>query len=218
MSTDPRPLAITSLLLGSLGFCTAGLTGLIGFVLGIVAVLRKAPGGGPVRGHGLAVAGLVVSALSLLVGPVLVAVVAAVAIPSLAAAKQTAHNARSMMALRQLAAATRAYLVQHDQGLPPVEDWVVVLDGYAGGIRALVTSPDGVRTYAMNRALEGRRLEDVAAPALTVLFFEAEPGSPLAGGPELLPATPGFVQGYAVVFVDGHADNVPRERIGRLVW
>ncbi len=213
-----RPLAITSLLLGSLGFCTAGLTGLIGFVLGIVAVLRKSPGGGPVHGHGLAVAGLVVSALSLLAGPVLVAVVSAVAIPSLAAAKQTAHNARRMTVLRQLAAVTRAYSVQKDEGLPPVEDWVAVLDGYAGGISVLVSSPDGVRRYAMNRALDGVRIEDVAAPALTVLFFEAQRGSPPAGGPELLPATPGFVKGYAIVFVDGHADNVPRRRIASLAW
>ena len=122
------------------------------------------------------------------------------------------------MVLKQLAAATRAYDVQQGQGLPPVEDWVAVLDGYAGGISALVSSPDGVRTYAMNRALDGRRIEDVAAPALTVLFFEAEPGSPPAGGPELLPATPGFVEGYVIVFVDGHADNVPRKRIASLAW
>ena len=218
MSTGPRPLAITSLLLGSLGFCTAGLTGLVGLVLGIVALVRKPPGGGPVRGHGLAVAGLVVSALSLLAGPILAALAASVAIPTLAVAQQTAHNARSMMVLRQLAAATRAYVVQHDQGLPPVEDWVAVLDAYAGGISTLVSSPDGVRAYAMNRALDGRRIEDIAAPALTVLFFEAEPGGPLAGGPELLPARPGFIEGYAIVFVDGHADNVPRKRIASLVW
>ncbi len=213
-----RPLAVTSLLLGSLGFCTAGLTGLIGFVLAIVALLRKPSGGGPVRGHGLAVAGLCVSGVSLLAGPVLAALAASVAIPSLSAAKLTAHNARSMMVLRQLAAATRAFDAQHDQGLPPVDDWVAVLDDYAGGIATLVSSPGGVRTFAMNRALDGRRIEDVVAPALTVLFFEAEPGSPPAGGPELLPARPAFIEGYAIVFVDGHADNVPRTRIARLAW
>ncbi len=217
-SPGVRPLAVTSLLLGSLGFCTAGLTGLIGFGLALVALLRKPSGGGPVHGYGLAVAGLGVSAVSLLAGPVLAALAASVAIPSLAAAQLTAHNARSMMVLRQLAAATRTFDVQHDQGLPPVDDWVAVLDDYAGGIRTLVSSPGGDRIYAMNRALDGRRMEDVAAPALTVLFFEAEPGSPLAGGPDLLPARPGFIEGYAIVFVDGHADNVRRKRIASLVW
>jgi len=221
---DPRDsagipaLAITSLLLGLLGFCTAGLTALIGFVLGIMAVLRKAPDGGRASGHGLAVAGLGVSAVSLVAGPILAALAASVAIPSLAAAKLTAHNAGSMMVLRQLASATRAYVLQHDQGLPPVDDWVAVLDGYVGGISTLVSSPDGILTYAMNRALDGRHIENIAAPALTVMFFEAQPGGPFAGGPELLPPRPAFVGGYAIVFVDGHADNVPRKRIASLVW
>ena len=212
------PLAIASLLLGLLGFCTAGLTSLIGFVLGIVAVVRKPPGGVQARGYGFAVAGLGVSAVSLVAGPILAALAASIAMQSLTAVQLSAHNARSKMVLMQLAAATRAYVVQHDQALPPVDEWVTVLDDYAGGISTLVLSPDGDRIYAMNRALDGRRIEDIRAPALTVLFFEAEPGSPFAGGPELLPARPAFIEGYAIVFVDGHADNVLRARIASLVW
>ena len=93
---------------------------------------------------------------------------------------------------------------------------MTVLDDYAGGVGALMSSADSV--YAMNRAVGGRRIQDIAAPGLTVLFFEADPGSTPAGGPELLPLRPGFVQGYAIVFVDGHAANVPREKIATLIW
>ena len=202
-------LAITSLLFGSLGFCSAGLTGLIGFVLGIVAVFRN-------RNSRMAVAGLSLSAVSLLVGPILAAMVASVAVPSLSSARQSAHNARSMMVLRELAAMTRAYAHEHGAGLPPADDWVTVLDDYAGGVVALVSSVDSV--YAMNHAVGGRRIQDVPAPGLTVLFFEVDPGGPPAGGPELLPSRPGFVAGYAIVFVDGHAANVRREKIATLIW
>ena len=208
----PAPVsavALTSLLMGSLGFCSAGLTGLVGFVLGIVAVFtnRRSP---------LALAGLTVSAVSLLVGPILAAMATYVAAGAFTSARQSAHNASAMMVLRELAAVSRTYAHERGAGLPPADDWMRVLDDYGGGVRALVSSTD--RVYAMNRALGGRHVQDIGAPALTVLFFEAEPGSPPAGGPELLPTRPGFVQGYAIVFVDGHAANVRREKIARLIW
>jgi len=202
-------LALSSLLFGALGFCSAGLTGLVGFVLGLMAVFTD-------RRSRLAIAGLALSAMSLLVGPLLAVLAASVAVPSLASARQAAHNARSKTVLRQLAQTTRAYAHDQGVGLPPADDWVTILDDYAGGVEALVSSSGSV--YAMNRAVGGRRIQDVAAPGLTVLFFEAEPGSPPAGGPELLPMRPGFVEGYVIVFVDGHAANVRREKIATLIW
>lgn len=210
-------LALTSLLLGSLGFCTAGVTGLIGFVMGLMAVIRIPRSEGRVAGYGVAVAGLSVSALSMIAGPLLTLLVASVAVPSLAAARQAAHNANSMMVLRELAAVTRTYVHQDDRPLPPGDEWVDVLGGYAAGIAAIITR-DGEPIYAMNRNVGGRRIQDIATPSRTVLFFEVEPGSPPQGGPELLPARPAFIEGYAIVFVDGHTENVRRERVAGLVW
>ena len=215
---DMRPsgLAISSLLLGFLGFCTVGVSGLIGFVLGLTAVIRIPRSEGRVGGYGVAVAGLSVSAVSMIAGPVLTLLVASIAAPSLAGARQTAQNAKSLMVLRELAAVTRTYVHQDGRTLPPGDEWVAVLGGYAG-LTALIT-PDGEPIYAMNRNVGGRRIEDIASPSRTVLFFEVERGSPPAGGPELLPARPAFIEGYAIVFVDGHTENVRRDRVAGLIW
>ncbi len=215
--TRPSGLALTSLLLGSLGFCTAGITGLIGFVMGLTAVIRISRSEGRVGGYGLAVAGLGVSALSMIAGPLLTLLVGSIAVPSLAGARQAAYNAKSLMVLRQLGAVTRTYVYEYGSTLPPGDEWVTVLDGFAGGIATLIKR-DGELVYAMNRNVGGRRIQDIATPSRTVLFFEVEPGSPPEGGPELLPAHPAFIEGYAIVFVDGHTQNVRRERVAGLIW
>ncbi len=216
-ATRPSGLALTSLLLGSLGFCTAGITGLIGFVMGLTAVIRIPRSEGRVGGYGVAVAGLSVSAVSMIAGPLLTLLAVSIAAPSLAGARQTAHNAKSMMVLRELAAVTRSYVHEYGSTLPPGDEWVAVLGDYAGGITTLVT-PDGEPIYAMNRNVGGRRIDDIATPSRTVLFFEVEHGSPSEGGPELLPARPAFIEGYAIVFVDGHTGNVRREKVAGLIW
>ena len=51
-----------------------------------------------------------------------------------------------------------------------------------------------------------------------MLFFEARFDSPLAGGPELLPPTPRFLDGYLIVFVNGDMAFIPASEISRLVW
>ena len=215
--TRTSGLAITSLLLGLLGFCTAGVTGLIGFAMGLTAVIRIPRSEGRVGGYGVAVAGLSVSAVSMIAGPLLTLLVASIAAPSLAGARQTAHNAKSMMVLRELAAVTRSYVFEYGSALPPGDEWVAILGDYAGGVTTLVT-PDGELIYAMNRNVGGRRIEDIATPSRTVLFFEVDPGSPPEGGPELLPPRPAFIEGYTIVFVDGHTANVRRERVAGLIW
>ena len=60
-------LAIASLVAGILGLCTAGLGGIAGLILGIVALRKIGHSGGALRGRGLAIAGLIVSACTLLV-------------------------------------------------------------------------------------------------------------------------------------------------------
>ena len=61
-------LAAASLVLGILGFCTAGLGGLAAMPLGLVAWLRIARPANRLRGSGLAVAGIVLGAVSALLG------------------------------------------------------------------------------------------------------------------------------------------------------
>ncbi len=70
----------------------------------------------------------------------------------------------------------------------------------------------------MNMHLDGLRLSEVNKPARTLLLFEVDPGSSLAGGPELLPSEPRHADGYVIVFADGSARNVPQEWIHQLRW
>jgi formylglycine-generating enzyme required for sulfatase activity len=60
-------LAVASLVAGILGLCTAGLGGIAGLILGIVALKKIGHSGGALRGRGLAIAGLIVSVCTVLV-------------------------------------------------------------------------------------------------------------------------------------------------------
>ena len=72
-------LAIASLVAGMLGLCTAGLGGIAGLILGMVALKKIGRSGGALRGRALAIAGLIVSICTVLVW-VLVLVAGAVAL------------------------------------------------------------------------------------------------------------------------------------------
>jgi len=67
-------LAIASLVLGILGLFTAGLTGLIGVVLGIIALVQIGDQRGRLGGQGLAIAGVVTSGCMILLIPIMAAV------------------------------------------------------------------------------------------------------------------------------------------------
>jgi len=60
-------LAIASLVAGILGLCTAGLGGIAGLILGVIALKKIGRSGGALRGCGLAIAGLIVSVCTVLV-------------------------------------------------------------------------------------------------------------------------------------------------------
>lgn len=61
-------LAISSLVCGIIGLCTFGLGGLVGLVLGIIGILKIGKSDGQLKGKGLAIGGIVASALSLILG------------------------------------------------------------------------------------------------------------------------------------------------------
>ena len=64
----------------------------------------------------------------------------------------------------------------------------------------------------------GKKVDELTDAENTVLFFEADSGSPLAGGPELLPNTPRFFDGYLIAFADGTVATVPPSEIRFLIW
>ena len=211
-------LAIASLILGILGFCTFGLAGIVGVVLGIVGLIVISRSAGQLKGAGLAVAGLIVSAVSLITLFILLLMV--ILMPSLAKARHQARNVVSMNNVKQLCLATLIYCDENEQKFPPCDNWPDVLKSYCREPKILASpyEPYKGRSYAMNAELNGRRKTDIGEPARTVLLFEAQPGSPPAGGRELLPAKPYGLKGYVIGFLDGHIELVRPERLDELIW
>jgi len=107
-----RGFAIASLVLGILGLPTAGLVGvgaMAGIILGVVALVKASRAPAEYGGRGLAVAGIALSALSVLVMPFVIGIIAAIAIPSLLRARISANESAAIGDLRTVITAEAAY-------------------------------------------------------------------------------------------------------------
>lgn len=104
-------LSIFALVLGIINFCTLGLLGvgaIVGSIVGWVAMTRAKREPRLYGGHGLAIAGFVMSIVSL-VSIVPIAIIAAIAIPNLLASRRAANEGSAIYSLRQVAAAEATY-------------------------------------------------------------------------------------------------------------
>ena len=75
--------------------------------------------------------------------------------------------------LRQLGTAMQMYLQDYDDTFPPAERWEAVLKLYVGTPRICPAVKRG-SGYGMNKALSGRKLDDVETPRKTVVIFETD--------------------------------------------
>jgi hypothetical protein len=104
------------------------------------------------------------------------------------ALRSTVQAQMCASALQRLGAAARSYAEKHEGRLPPTETWREELTPLIGGPDAMKSvrcpeAPAGVTGFAMNEALGGRVLKEVARPENTVLFYESnEEGPNPAGG------------------------------------
>ena len=209
-------LAIASLVLGIAGPCTVGLGSIIGLILGIVGLVKIGKSAGAKGGRGLAIAGIVISAIGLLVLP---AILAAILLPAVFGALDLAHATSSVSNVKQLCTAAQVYATSHGEQLPPADSWPQVFQEQMGLSAAVMADPadqQGGRAYAMNAGLDSK----ATAPDMgrTVLFFECRPGAPPAGGPDLLPDKPRHAGRYVIGFLDGHVESVAPEEVRRLIW
>ncbi len=112
-SASPKQgMAITSLVLGVLGLPSAGCLGigaLVGVILGIVALVKANNSPNEYGGKGMAIGGIATSAVSLLISPAVVGIVAAIAIPSLLRARISANEAAAIGDIRTVISAEMAY-------------------------------------------------------------------------------------------------------------
>ena len=103
-SGQPRTgLAIASLVLGVLGLPTLGLFGvgaLTGIILGIIALVHANNRPTEYAGKGFAISGIVLSVLSIIIIPLVVGIVAAIAVPGLIRARMSGNEASAIGSLR----------------------------------------------------------------------------------------------------------------------
>lgn len=221
-SAEPKTsgLAIASLILGICGLCTCGLSAILGAILGIVGLNSISRSAGQLKGQGLAIGGIVTSAVSFFLVPLTVFIVA-ILMPTLGRAREQARTTVELNNVRQLCLAMMMYCDENDHRFPCADDWPDALAPYLSGRQKVFTSPFdccGGRAFAMNAQLNERRIREIEQPHRTVLIFEARFGSPPAGGRELLPRRPRGHRGYVIGFMDGHVAVVRPGRLHELIW
>ena len=111
-----RGYAIASLVLGILSIPTIGLLlvgAMTGVILGVVALVKANREPEEYGGKGMAITGIVLAAVSILIMPMVIGIVAAIAIPSLLRARVSANEAAALGDVRTVIAAEAAYQTEN---------------------------------------------------------------------------------------------------------
>ena len=209
-------MAVTSMVLGILGFCTM-ITSLIGLPLGIISLIKIKGSGGRLQGQGFAIAGICTSGLSLLMLPFF----AALTLPAFAKAKQRAQAIQCVSQMKQLALGLRMYANDNKDTFPPADSWCDSIQSYVGKPQTFQCNADtsGQRSsFALNKKVAGRKEADV--DPRTVLLFEVEGGDGWneSGSRELMIPRSRHGQTVVVGLADGSVQQVPANQVSTLRW
>ena len=230
--TAPAPdaktsaLAIASLVLGILGFCTFFITAPVAIILGIVSLFKIEKSHGQLKGKGLAIAGIALPAIGLvLLMPM------AILLPALGRARSMAQRAACMSNLKQLGISTMMYAQNNKGQYPTADKWCDLLEPYYKNNSNVLICPATKKSMcgyaktidpnAKNQcsyAINPNAKLDCRFPAKTVLLFESNPGWNQSGGPELSTTPNHGGKGCNVLFCDGHVEFVRAEDINNLQW
>lgn len=203
-------LPTVSLVLGLLGFATVGVTALFGLILGIVSLVQIQRSQGRLRGEGLAVGGIVASAIALFIFPLM----AAMLFPVFARSREKARTATCQSNLKQIALAATMYYTDWGQRWPTSSRWCDDIYPYIKNQQLFVcpSLPTARSGYAYNAALAQLPMAKLSFPAQTGAVFDAKGGGwNLAGGAEL--ADLRHNQGANVAFADGHVKWISKAGI-----
>jgi prepilin-type processing-associated H-X9-DG protein len=208
-------MAVTSLVLGILGMFTCGLTALFGLILGIVAMVKVKNSGGRLSGNGLALAGVIVSAVFLFMIPIF----AAMLLPALAAAKTKAQEINCVNNEKQLALAVKIFASDNTNHFPPAATWCDAIKTFAGSEKVFkcnAANSGGRCDYAFNAKLDG--MDESKIDPHTVEIFESDGGWNANGGPELMIGQPRHARMFVVAFADGSVQQLRESQINALRW
>jgi len=204
------------LVLGIVGFCT-WFTSLAGLPLGIISLMQIKGSGGRLQGQGLAVAGICTSGISLLMLPLLVALM----VPALTKARQRAQTISCVSQMKQLALGVRLYANDNKDTFPPADTWCDALQPYVASQQYFQCKADKsgqLCSFALNKSVAGRKEAEV--DPRTVLLFEVEGGGGwnTSGGRELMMPQSRHGQTVVVGFADGSVQQVRANQLSTLRW
>ncbi|MGQ9648829.1 MAG: DUF4190 domain-containing protein [Phycisphaerae bacterium] len=192
-SASPRVgMAVAALVCGILGFCFPPL-GLVGLILGIIAVIRASSDPARHGGKGMAIGGICTGGVSLIfMGPLMLAIL----LPSFARARELARRTVCQTNMLTLSVAMLTYASENNGAFP--DDPAKALAGAGISTRNLeCPSSGGQPNY---RYVPGWSTKEGANKPLVY--------EPIGNHGD---------EGGNVLFVDGHAEFVPKSRWAEVV-
>ncbi len=224
-------MAVASLVLGLVGLCVPFIGPLLGLIFGIIALNKINRNPGVWKGSGLAIAGIVISAIGVFFLPV---VLASILFPVFAKAREKARQTTCMSQIRQLAIAAQMYDQDNNARYPGVHgaNWDAALGTYLGNNAAMFTCPSdsnnssNINSYGYSGMMvraDGSGVNEAAitAPTEVGVVCDASPSMAygsggLVGGGALgnvattaMIPSPRHSNGTVVGYADGHARYCP---------
>ncbi len=186
---------------------TVSLTLIIGLSLGVVAMLRIRQSAGLLAGKVIAIAGITISAFSIILGFV---------VPSMSKIGPHGYKIHCMGNMHTIGGALRFYADENNGKYPAADEWCDLVKRYVTyePERRFVcpTGGHGPCHYAINPNCQPN------SPLDTVLLFETKGGWNQFGGAELLTFENHRGKGCNVLFNDGHLEFIKPEDLGKLKW
>lgn len=171
---DKKGMAISSLVLGIIGFFTFGLVGvgaIIGIILAVVAMKKVREEPWQYGGRTLAIAGLALN-ITALATTVPVGIIAAIAIPNLLASRMAANEGAAVRSLNTIASAEMVYQSTAGQGrygtLQELQESGLIDAALASGVKS------GYRFTVELVDSRGDELADVRLPGFQVVGVPVE--------------------------------------------
>ncbi len=207
-------LAIASLVCACLGFC--GITAILGLIFGIVAQRKIKQSNGQLTGGGLALAGIIVSAVLFIPG---LAFTAGLFLPAFASASKKAQTIQCVNKVKQLGLAVRIYANDNEDKFPAAATWCDDIKLAVGTDKVYQCNAGdaGQRShYAFNARLSG--LDSSKVDPTTVMIYEVEGGWNVSGGSALLKRPSRHRPTYVIGFADGSVQQMSEARLSSLRW
>jgi prepilin-type processing-associated H-X9-DG protein len=201
-------LAVASLVLALIGLCVPLVPAVVAIVLGILGLQKtRNPA---VGGKGMAIAGIVIGAMSVLILPCMLAVM----LPSLSRARETANRIKCASNMRQIGQALLLYANNnHGQYPPRLED--VLLDGNV--VPQVFVCPTTNDTPAPGTTVQ-QQAAALSAGGHESYIYVPNLNSSVSPDTVLLYEPPtNHGSGSNILFGDGHVEFDPQTRAAAII-